>query len=59
MKYLIRLEDTCSYMDRVKCSHWKDIYLVALRADRGVAKDMQAWTIATGVPAKVVRSVEA
>jgi hypothetical protein len=37
----------------------KDIPSVAQRADRDVAKDMQAWTIATGVPAKVVRSVEA
>ena len=38
----------------------KNIPLVAQRADWDVTKDMQTWTIAaTGVPAKVVRSVEA
>ncbi len=56
MSYQIRR--CLSYMDRVKCSHWKDIPLVVLRADRGVTKNMLAWTIATGVPARVVKEVQ-
>ena len=44
--------------DRFFLSHRKEIALAAQRADRGVTKDVPAWTIAAGVPARVVRNTE-